>query len=135
MGGCLSVTLRIVDRWQLYVCCSRSGVIRCTLFIVLYQCRMCHGACDTRCCDRRSVHLCASSLQNLTVPQDFYFIVSISVERSWLPGIRWYGTGVFQEQGHFLFIGLAARSFWSPTVFPFSSFILWVGIVGLMSSD
>ena len=33
----------------------------------------------TRRCDRISVHLWASSLQNLAVPQDFYLVVSISV--------------------------------------------------------
>ena len=36
----------------------------------------------TRCYGRTSVHLCASSLQNLAVPQDFYYPVRISVERS-----------------------------------------------------
>ena len=40
-GVCLSVTLHIVDLWQNYVCCKRSGVTRCTLFMVLYKCRMC----------------------------------------------------------------------------------------------
>ena len=37
----MSVTLHIVDQWQCYVCCTRSGVIRCTLFMVLFLCRMC----------------------------------------------------------------------------------------------
>ena len=40
-GVCLSVTLHIVDPWQYYVCCTRSGVTRCTLFMVLFLCRMC----------------------------------------------------------------------------------------------
>ena len=39
-GVCLSVTLHIVDLWQYYVCCTRSGVIRCTLFMVLLLGRM-----------------------------------------------------------------------------------------------
>ena len=39
---CLRVTsLHIVNLYQYYVCCTRSGVIRCTLFMVLYLCRMC----------------------------------------------------------------------------------------------
>ena len=38
---CLSVTLHIVDLWQYYVCCTRSGVTRCTLFKVFFLCRMC----------------------------------------------------------------------------------------------
>ena len=37
----LSVTLLILDLWQYCVCCIRSGVTRCTLFMVLYLCRMC----------------------------------------------------------------------------------------------
>ena len=41
MGVCLSVTLHIVDLWQYYVCCTRSSVTRCTLFMVLFLCRMC----------------------------------------------------------------------------------------------
>ena len=38
---CLSVTLHIVDLWHYYVCCTRSGVTRCTLFMVLFLCHMC----------------------------------------------------------------------------------------------
>ena len=38
---CLSVTLHIVDLWQYYICCTRSGITRCTLFMVLFLCRMC----------------------------------------------------------------------------------------------
>ena len=37
----LSVTLHIVDLWQYYVCCTRSGVTQCTFFILLFLCRMC----------------------------------------------------------------------------------------------
>ena len=40
-GGVLNLTLLIVDLWQYYVGCIRSSVIRCTLFMVLYLCRMC----------------------------------------------------------------------------------------------
>ena len=40
-GVCLSVTSHIVDLWQYYVCCTRSGVTRCTLFMVLFLSRMC----------------------------------------------------------------------------------------------
>ena len=41
LGMCLSVTLLIVDPWQYCVCFIRSGVIRCTLLMVLYLDRMC----------------------------------------------------------------------------------------------
>ena len=37
----LTVSLHIVDLWQYYVCCTRSGVTWCTLFMVLFLCRMC----------------------------------------------------------------------------------------------
>ena len=40
-GVCLRVTLLIVDLWQYCVCSIRSGLIRCTYFIVLCLCRMC----------------------------------------------------------------------------------------------
>ena len=35
------MTLHIVDLWQYYVCCTRTGVTRGTLFMVLFLCRMC----------------------------------------------------------------------------------------------
>ena len=38
---CLSVTFLIVDTWQSCVCFIRSGVIRCTLLMVLYLDHMC----------------------------------------------------------------------------------------------
>ena len=40
-GVCLSVTLHIVDLWHYYGFCRRSGVTRCTLFVVRFLCRMC----------------------------------------------------------------------------------------------
>ena len=60
--------------------------IRCNPMHPLYgasTCAECAFASLTRCCDRTSEHLCASLLQNFTVPQDFYSNFSISVERSW----------------------------------------------------
>ena len=35
------MTLLIIDLWQYCLCCIRSDVTRCTLFVVLYLCRMC----------------------------------------------------------------------------------------------
>ena len=46
------------------------------------SCAVCAGAGYTRLCDSTSVHLCQSSLQNLSVSPDFYSLVSISVEQS-----------------------------------------------------
>ena len=135
MEVCLSVTLRIVDLWRYYVCCKRSDVTRCILFMCSTR-AVCAGACYTLWSDRTSVHLCAFSLQNLRTAR-LYSPVSISVERPWRPRTWWCGTGGYQEQGHFQFIRLAARSLfvslWCPL--PFSSFILWVSIMELGSSD
>ena len=54
---------------------------------------------------------------------------------SYAEDLRWCGTGGFQEQGQCLFIGLAARSIFVSYSFPFFFFHLWVGIVGLGSSN
>ena len=40
-GGCLSVTLLIVDLLQFCVCCIRSGVTRCTRLMMRYLDRVC----------------------------------------------------------------------------------------------
>ena len=40
-GVCVSMTLHSIDQWEHYVCCTRSGVIRCTFFTVLYLSLMC----------------------------------------------------------------------------------------------
>ena len=48
-------------------------------------CAVCAGAGYTRCCDRTSVHLCSLTLQNLAVPEDFYF-------RQYLYGTIWVTT-------------------------------------------
>ena len=61
----------------------------------------------TRCFGRTSAYLCTSSLQNTAVPQDFYSPLSVSVEHSCWPCIRWCGTGGFQKQGQCFFIGLS----------------------------
>ena len=37
----LLVTLHIIDLWQHYVWCLRSGVTRCTFFMMRSLCRMC----------------------------------------------------------------------------------------------
>ena len=61
-----------------------------------------------------------------------FFRLSVSVERPCWPCVGSCGTGGFQEQILFYWQKLLAH-FWSFTVFPFSSFFLEVGIVGLGS--
>ena len=61
--------------------CTILGVTQSTHF-VHSTCALCASQGYTRCFDRTSVYLCASPLQNLTVQQDFYFHLSISLVRS-----------------------------------------------------
>ena len=49
--------------------------------------------------------------------------------------IQWCGTSGFQEHGQCLLIGVTACSLFVSYVFPLSSFIIWVAIVGLGSSN
>ena len=83
-GGVLSVwTLLIADPWQSCVCFIRSGVIQCTLFMMLYlDHKLCASAIYTLCSGRTSVHICTASLQNLPVQQDFYSPLGVPLERS-----------------------------------------------------
>ena len=102
-GVCLSVTLIIVDLLQFCIYCIRSGVTRCTLLMMPYLDRMCQ-------CRLHAVlwsHI-GILMHRLAVPQDFCSPVSVPVERSCRPRIRWCGTGGIQEQGKFLFIGLSS---------------------------
>ena len=56
------------------------------------------------------------------VPQDFCSPLSVPLERSCWPHVRWCGTGAFQEQGQCFFIGLSCSI---PTiVFYYFSFSL-----------
>ena len=121
---CLIVTLHIVDLWHYYVCCIRSGVIRCTLSMVLYL-TVCASTDITRCFGCMLIYLFASSLKNLSVPQRFYSPLSISVKRSCWPCIRWCGTGGFYEQVEWYFIGLSTRSIF---IFSCSTFLLFISM-------
>ena len=82
-----------------------------------------------------SAYLCAASLQNIAVWQDVYSHLSVPLERTFWPRIRWCETGGFQEQGKCFFIGLRCSI---PTMvfyyFSISLLSLYVGIVGLGSS-
>ena len=116
----------ILTKMYFYKCLfwygSRSGETRCTHFVALYPCALCASPGYTRYFDRTSVYLCASPRQNLAVPQDFYSPLSISMERSGWPRIRWCGIGGFQEQAQCLFVGLVALFFFVFNYFPFPFF-------------
>ena len=65
---------------------------------------------STWCSGRTLVYLCASSLKNLTVPQDLYSTLSVSLERSFLPCIQWFGTAGFKSRANASLFSLAAGS-------------------------
>ena len=102
---------------------------------MLYLYRMCqcglHSLCTASRC-RTSVHLCTASRQNLAVPLDIYSSLSVPLERSCWPRIRWCGTGGFQEQGQcFFYWTKLLYSYCSLLLFfPFYSSCLYVGIWG-----
>ena len=117
----LSVTSHIVDLWQYYVCCTRSGVTRWTIFMVLYLCRL------YWCGLNASLWLHIGTLLRLLAAEPrstkwLLFSFSTSGELSWWPRIWWCGTGGLQEQGQCLFIGLDARSLFVSCRFPFLFF-------------
>ena len=64
----------------------------------------------------------SSMARSLAVPQDFYSPLSISLERSGLPRIRWCGIGGFQDQVQCLFVGLVALYFFVFNYFHFLFF-------------
>ena len=117
----------------LCVCCIRSGGTRCTRLMVLYLDRMCQGG-YTRCSGCTSVHSCIASLQNLAVSQDIYSPISVPLEQSCWPCIRWCGTLGFQEQGQCFFIGLSCSIvtivfyYFSHSLLSVNRLVLWAGV-------
>ena len=83
----------------------------------------------------RSIHLCSSLLQNLAEPPDFYSLISISVNDLCDPVLDGVGSGGFKTTTNASLFTYLVAPFLSPNLFLFSSFFLWVGIVGLGSSD
>ena len=63
----MSVTLYIVDLWQYYVCCTRSCVTRCTLFMVLFLCRMCRCGLHTVLLSRIGTLMCLLAAEPLSI--------------------------------------------------------------------
>ena len=119
-----SVHRRSID--MLYKIRCNPMVLKTFNFHFIYTCAVFASSGYTQCLGRTSVYICASSLPILTVPQDFYTIISVSVEQFCRPCIRWCGTGGFHEQGQCFFIGLSCSLPFCllHTVFPFSSSFL-----------
>ena len=77
LTGCVfECDIAHVDLRQYHVCYTRSGVTRRNLLMVLSW-AVCASASYTQCFGRTSVHVCASSLQDLAALQDFYSALSI----------------------------------------------------------
>ena len=62
----MSVTIHIADLCQYYACCTRSGIICCSLFMVLFLCRCGYTwRCD--CSIGALMHLLAKETGSITV--------------------------------------------------------------------
>ena len=109
----LSVTLHIVDLWQYFVCYTRSDVSRCTLFMVLYLGRMCQ------------------SVLHVVLWSHIGFLMRLlAADPRSTAGL------LFPRVGSITFCWPSCSlPFCHLLFFPFSSFLLWVGIVALGSLD
>ena len=124
MRVCLSVTFLIINQWQSCVCFIRSGVTRCTLLMVLYLDRIC----------QRELHAVLwSQIGTLMVlfpsrcPSGTIMLTQYSMVWDWRvsragPMLLYWPKMLYPYYSLLLF-------------FPFSSFCIEVGIVGLGSSD
>ena len=119
----MMVIFPIVDPWQCCVCCTRSGATRCTLWRT--TCALCASPVTRGTLIAHRYTYAPPPLQNLAGPQDFYSPLSISLERSGWPRIRWCVIGGFQEQVQCLFVGLVALSFF---VFNYFTFLFFSSI-------
>ena len=93
-----------------------------------YLDRMCQWQ---RCPGRTSVYLCSTLLQNLATPQDFCSPLSVPLEWSCWPHVRWCGTGGFQERGQCFIIALSCSIptivfyYFSLSLLPVYRLVLW----------
>ena len=126
--------LKLLDRVVSGACFLAGGVLNCNPSHRKFRCNPMHLLCGalpvpyvpvrfTRGSSIAHRYLCASPLQNLAGRRTF-IPLSVSLERSGWPRIRWCGIGGFQEQVQCLFVGLVALSFFVFNYFPFSSFPL-----------
>ena len=103
----------------------------CTIKCIL----LCASASYAPCLGRTSVHICASSLQNVAVPQGVCLCQYLCWTFLVTPYSMVWHWRVSRAGPMLFYWPKLLAPFLSPTVFPFSSFILWVGVVGLGSSD
>ena len=135
-GVCLSVTFLTVDPWQSCVCFIRSGVTRCTLLMVLYLDRMCqYGLHEVlwshigTLTHRLAAEPCSTAglLFPSRCPSGTILLTPYSMVWDWR---------VSRAGAMLLYWPKLLYPYCSLLLlFPFSSFCLLVGIVGLGSSD
>ena len=93
----------------LCICCIRSGVTPCTLLMVFYLDRMCQCGLHAVLWSHIST-LMHHSLQNLAVPHDFCFPLSVHLERSSLPAFDGVGLAGFKSWANAFLLAQAALS-------------------------
>ena len=100
--------------------------------MVLYLCCMCRCAGYQWSRVRTSVHLCDSSLKYLRT----FIPLSVSLWNDLGdPIFDGVGLASFKSRANTFLLAWLLAIFLSPNVFPFSFFILWVGIVVLGCLD
>ena len=131
----LSVTLHIVDLWQYFVCYIRSDVTRCTLFLVLYLCRKCQSGLHVVLWSHIGflMHILAAEPRSTAgLLFSSQYLSGMILVTLCLMVWDWWVSRV----GPIPFCWPSCLlPFCLLLFFPFSSFLLWVGIVGLGSSD
>ena len=134
-GVCLNVTLHIVDLWQYYLCCLSK--IRCnpmhplygTLPVPYVPVRVIRSAVIARRYTYASPRSRTSQYSRTFIPS------SVSMWNDLTPCSMVWDWRVSRAGPMPFYWAKLLAHFFSPPDFPFSSFILWVGIVRLGSSE
>ena len=111
-GPCSQWCPFLTDSVLVWLAHRRSVAVLCRPTLYKIRCNPMHplyGAfpCIMCQCAEYTLPRTGSPLQNHAVPQDFNYILNVSVERSYWACIRWCGTGRFQEEGQCLLICLS----------------------------
>ena len=125
----MSVTLHIVDLWQYYVFCIRSGVIPYTLFMALYLCRCACSEIYSLCSGHTSAHELLIRL--VPEPSQYRKTLSVSVEWILLTLYSMVALTAFKSMAHAFLLAWLLAPFLLSTVFPLSVFFLFFGDWGL----
>ena len=133
----MTETLHIVDLWQYHVCCTRSGLTHCTLFMVLFLCRMCRCGLHVALHIGTHMRLLAAeprSIAGLLFP--FHYLCGAILVTPYSIVWEWRVSRV-KQLGQCHFTGLAAHSIFVSSCFAFLFFhsmgrYCEVGVFGLI---